>query len=93
MNTTAAPRLRLDPNVALRPEPFGAMAYHYGNRRLLFLRSLDMVRVVEAFGEGATIAAALDAAGIAEPRRASFEAALDRLRAASVLTPVGEPAC
>ncbi|MGZ4705982.1 MAG: mycofactocin biosynthesis chaperone MftB, partial [Acidimicrobiales bacterium] len=25
---------RLDPRVALRPEPFGALAYHYGNRRL-----------------------------------------------------------
>ncbi|MFM7094839.1 MAG: mycofactocin biosynthesis chaperone MftB, partial [Actinomycetota bacterium] len=23
----------LSPQVALRPEPFGALAYHYGNRR------------------------------------------------------------
>ena len=30
-------RLELDPQVALRPEPFGALAYHYGNRRLVFL--------------------------------------------------------
>ena len=28
----------LDPQVALRPEPFGALAYHYGNRRLIFLQ-------------------------------------------------------
>ena len=25
--------------MALRPEPFGALAYHYGSRRLTFLRS------------------------------------------------------
>jgi len=27
----------LHPQVALRPEPFGALAYHYGNRRLTFV--------------------------------------------------------
>lgn len=25
---------RLNPAVSLRPEPFGALAYHFGNRRL-----------------------------------------------------------
>ncbi len=30
--------LELHPQVALRPEPFGALAYHYGNRRLIFLK-------------------------------------------------------
>ena len=37
-------RLALDPQVALRPEPFGALAYHYGNRRLIFLKHPDVVR-------------------------------------------------
>lgn len=37
---------RLDPQVALRPEPFGALAYHYGNRRLTFLKAPDLVRLV-----------------------------------------------
>ena len=36
-DTTGA--LQLDPEVALRREPFGALAYHYGTRRLTFLRS------------------------------------------------------
>ena len=27
----------LHPQLALRPERFGALAYHYGNRRLTFL--------------------------------------------------------
>ena len=29
----------LSPSVALRPEPFGALAYHFGNRRLTFLKN------------------------------------------------------
>jgi mycofactocin biosynthesis protein MftB len=36
----------LDAAVAIRPEPFGALAYHYGNRRLTFLRSPDLVALV-----------------------------------------------
>ena len=34
--------------VALRPEPFGALAYHYGNRRLNFLRAKELVTLVES---------------------------------------------
>ena len=30
---------RVHPQVALRDESFGALAYHYGTRRLLFLKS------------------------------------------------------
>ena len=52
-------RLRLDPQVALRPEPFGALAYHYGNRRLVFLRHPDMLRVVRALDDSETVADAL----------------------------------
>jgi len=28
---------RLNPAATLRPEPFGALVYHFGNRRLSFL--------------------------------------------------------
>ena len=38
-STGTAGELQLDPEVALRREPFGALAYHYGTRRLTFLRS------------------------------------------------------
>ena len=37
---------RLSPSVALRPEPFGALAYHFGNRKLTFLKRPELVRVV-----------------------------------------------
>ncbi|HYJ73050.1 MAG TPA: mycofactocin biosynthesis chaperone MftB, partial [Actinomycetota bacterium] len=39
-------RYALHPQVALRSEPFGALAYHYGNRRLIFIRSASLVELV-----------------------------------------------
>ncbi|MFZ9016648.1 MAG: mycofactocin biosynthesis chaperone MftB [Ilumatobacteraceae bacterium] len=71
--------LRLDPQVALRPEPFGALAYHYGNRRLVFLKHPDLVRVVRALGDEATVADTLVACGIDTRRWPSFERALSSL--------------
>ena len=72
-------RLVLDPRVALRPEPFGALAYHSGNRRLIFLRHPDVLRVVRALDDRSTVGDALRACGIAEERWPSFEAALGSL--------------
>ena len=69
--------LALDPQVALRPEPFGALAYHYGTRRLIFLKHPDVVRVVRALGDHDTVADALVACDIAESRWPSF---IDRSR-------------
>ena len=49
----------LAPEVAVRPEPFGALCYHYGNRRLTFLRSPEMVTLVRGLDRHATLADAL----------------------------------
>ena len=79
----------LHPQVALRPEPFGALAYHYGNRRLVFLKSPAMVALVRLLAEHPSLAAALDAAVadgvIAERQRASHERALASLLASDIL--------
>ncbi|NND74744.1 MAG: mycofactocin biosynthesis chaperone MftB [Ilumatobacter sp.] len=77
--------LSLNPQVALRPEPFGALAYHYGNRKLIFLKHPDVVRVVEALDGQATIAATLTACDIDEPRWPSFASALAALEASEML--------
>jgi mycofactocin biosynthesis protein MftB len=69
----------LHPLVALRPEPFGALAYHYGTRRLIFLKHPDIVRVVGSLAGHATLRDALVATGIAEARWPSFERALAAL--------------
>ena len=79
MSVSLDERYELDPQVAIRPEPFGALAYHYGNRRLVFLKSLDMVSVVRSLGEHDSLAATLRAAGVEERRWPSFVKALDSL--------------
>ena len=45
---------RLAAQVALRPEPFGALAYHYGTRRLVFVKSPVLVQVLEDLPKTAT---------------------------------------
>jgi putative mycofactocin binding protein MftB len=69
----------LDPQVALRPERFGALAYHFGNRKLSFLKHPDLVAVLEAADGTRTVAELFDLAGIPEIRRPSFLAALETL--------------
>ena len=78
-------RLALHPQVALRPEPFGALAYHYGNRKLIFLKHPDVVRVVQALDGDHTIADTLLACDIDPGRWPSFERALTALTESEML--------
>lgn len=39
---------RLHHQVAVRPEPFGALLYHFGTRKLSFLKNRKIVEVVNA---------------------------------------------
>lgn len=80
-----ATALELHPQVALRPEPFGALAYHYGNRRLVFLKHPDMVTVARALGEHHSFAAALQGCGIDEARWPSFAKAFESLLRSDVV--------
>ena len=82
-DTAAAYRLHKD--VALRPEPFGALAYHYGNRRLNFLRAPELVTLVESLQDYESVRAAFDAASIDPKRWPSFERALAALAASDFL--------
>lgn len=78
---------RLHERVALRPEPFGALAYHYGNRRLTFLRSPDLVDVVEGLADAPSARAAFTAARLDERRWPSFDAALSSLANGDFIVP------
>jgi putative mycofactocin binding protein MftB len=69
----------LSPSVALRPEPFGALAYHFGNRKLIFLKRPELVAVVRALGDADDVRSALVAAGVPEASWASYVAALEGL--------------
>ena len=77
--------LALHPKVALRPEPFGALAYHYDTRRLVFLQHPDVVRVVEALGEHDTVSATLEACEIERSRWPGFDRALTSLYESEML--------
>ena len=77
--------LALHPHVALRPEPFGALAYLYDTRKLVFLKHPDIVRVVGTLADHATLRDALVAAGIAEVRWPAFERAVTSLAESGML--------
>jgi len=77
----------LHPSVSLRPEPFGALAYHFGNRRLTFLRHPDVVSVVRALADHPTVDAALGACEVDERRWPSFHRALATLAASEMIRP------
>jgi putative mycofactocin binding protein MftB len=64
--------------VALRPEPFGALAYHYGSRRLTFLRSKLLASVVEDLGRYESVDAAL-ADRVPTAQQSSYRRALQSL--------------
>ena len=75
---------RLHPQVAVRPEPFGALAYHYGNRRLVFLKSRTLVTLVNSLADHASASAAIEAC-VPEDSHAAYERALARLAASEVI--------
>jgi putative mycofactocin binding protein MftB len=67
---------RLHPQVALRPERFGALAYHFGTRRLSFLKTSRLLRVVELLAEYPSGRDACVAAGVSASERDLFTASL-----------------
>lgn len=72
------------PQVAIRPEAFGGLAYHYGNRRLTFLKSQLLVDLVEALASFPDASEALDAY-VSPDRRAAYEEALAGLLNSEVI--------
>lgn len=71
----------LHPQVSVRPEPFGALLYHFGTRRLSFLKDRRLLAVVQALADASTARAACRTAGLAEhelPRYARALAVLVR---------------
>ncbi|WP_166532984.1 mycofactocin biosynthesis chaperone MftB [Blastococcus xanthinilyticus] len=82
---------RRSPSVALRPEPFGALVYSFSTRKLSFLKSKQLVAVVEALADHPTAAATLTACGVTEAQRPAYVKALADLARSQMITP-REPA-
>ena len=85
MSVTLETAFELDPRVSLRAEPFGALAYHFGNRKLVFLRHPDVVAVVRELTKHQTLADTLTAIGIDRDRWQSFVAAIDSLHSSDMI--------
>ena len=77
----------LHPSVSVRPEPFGALLYHFSTRRLTFLKDRRLLDVVKVLGEHGSAAAACAASGIEEGEQPRFAAALARLADTDMLVP------
>ena len=95
MSTSDAPALApefdarraygLHPDLALRPERFGALLYHYGNRRLTFLKSPQLAALVADLGNHESVTDALDAHEVSPAHRPAVLLALARLQASEVI--------
>jgi putative mycofactocin binding protein MftB len=70
---------QLHPQVSVRPERFGALLYHFGTRRLSFLKSPALLAVVRSLGQAASARDACRAAGVSEAELPGYAAALHTL--------------
>ncbi|WP_217996375.1 mycofactocin biosynthesis chaperone MftB [Granulicoccus phenolivorans] len=77
----------LHPSVSIRPEPFGALVYHFGNRRLSFLKRPELLTVVQELAGAVNVAAALDAAAVPAEDRPIYTRALSTLAAGDMIRP------
>jgi putative mycofactocin binding protein MftB len=77
---------QVDPRVSMRPEPFGALLYHFGTRRLSFLKNTTMLAVVRSLGEHPSARAACAAAGVQPGSLAAYQRGLAVLAESRMIT-------
>ena len=83
--TAAAPAGVLDrawdvsPGVSVRPESFGALLYHFGTRRLSFLKDPRLLAVVQRLHCSASAREACLSAGLGAGELPAYERALTTL--------------
>ena len=76
---------RLHPQVALRPESFGALLYHFGTRKLSFLKNRTILAVISSLDDHPDVSAALVAAGVGPDQEAPYLQALSVLANSNML--------
>ncbi len=76
---------RLHPQVSIRPEPFGALLYHFGTRKLSFLKNRTILTVVQSLDEHPDVASALAAAGVDRDQESPYLHALGVLADSKML--------
>ncbi|MGC1418920.1 MAG: mycofactocin biosynthesis chaperone MftB [Acidimicrobiales bacterium] len=75
----------LSPQVSLRAESFGALAYHHVNRRLVFLKSKELVELVGCLERFESADVAIDSI-VDERDHATYVKALASLAASEIIS-------
>ena len=76
---------RLHPQVAVRPERFGALLYHFGTRKLSFLKNRTIVEVINSLGDHPDVRSACRAAGVDDAQQGPYLHALGVLAESKLL--------
>jgi mycofactocin biosynthesis protein MftB len=76
---------RLHPQVSVRPERFGALLYHFGTRRLSFVKTPELFAVVTALDSQPTARAACALAGVGTAELPLYARALGTLAASQMI--------
>jgi putative mycofactocin binding protein MftB len=82
---------QLHPQVSVRPERFGALLYHFGTRRLSFLKSPALLTVVKSLGDAPSAREACRRAGLTPAELPVYATALQTLANSQMIRP-REPA-
>ncbi|MCV7402084.1 mycofactocin biosynthesis chaperone MftB [Mycobacterium fragae] len=78
---------RLHPQVAVRPEPFGALLYHFGTRKLSFLKNRTILALVQSLDDYPDVRTACRAAGVDDAEQRPYLHALGVLAGSNMLVP------
>jgi mycofactocin biosynthesis protein MftB len=71
--------------VAVRPEPFGALLYHFGTRRLSFLKDPMLLTVVSGLSDHPSARSACESAGVGASAMPAFQRALGVLAGSAMI--------
>lgn len=63
----------------MRPEPFGALLYHFGTRKLSFLKDRTLLSIVTSLAVAPSARAACASAGVADEDQPRYLRALQTL--------------
>jgi len=78
---------RLHRQVAVRPESFGALLYHFGTRKLSFLKNRTILAIIESLPAFPDVRSACRAAGVDAAQEAPYMHALGVLAGSKMLVP------
>ncbi len=76
---------QVHPQVAIRPERFGALLYHFGTRRLSFLKHPQLLEVVRGLDEAPSAREACRATGITDLELPTYRSALATLAGSQMI--------